>query len=94
MQPQHNPLDLIPDVIPVLRLLDGAAVISMCLIVVEQDLRLHGLTRTAATADREGRQGVLRSDSLMALFLQILGLCKDNPIYATIRPSAPLIFAE
>lgn len=33
-----NPLDLIPDVIPVVGALDDAAVVSMCLLMVEQDL--------------------------------------------------------
>ena len=33
-----NPLDLIPDALPVLGLLDDAAVVSACLALVEQDL--------------------------------------------------------
>lgn len=34
-----NPFDLVPDVLPVVGLLDDAAVVSACLSLVEQDLR-------------------------------------------------------
>ena len=33
-----NPLDLIPDALPVLGVLDDAAVVSACLVLLEQDL--------------------------------------------------------
>jgi uncharacterized membrane protein YkvA (DUF1232 family) len=34
-----NPFDLVPDALPLLGLLDDAAVVSACLSLVEQDLR-------------------------------------------------------
>ena len=37
-----NPLDLIPDVIPVIGQLDDAAVVAACLLLVEQDLHQYG----------------------------------------------------
>jgi uncharacterized membrane protein YkvA (DUF1232 family) len=33
-----NPLDLIPDVIPLIGYLDDAAVVSVCLLLIEQEL--------------------------------------------------------
>ena len=36
-----NPLDLIPDALPVVGLLDDAAVVSACLALVEQDLHAY-----------------------------------------------------
>lgn len=42
-----NPLDLLPDALPVVGLLDDAAVISMCLLCVEQDLHDYKAWRTA-----------------------------------------------
>jgi len=37
-----NPFDLIPDIIPVIGLLDDAAVVAACLLLVEQDLHQYG----------------------------------------------------
>lgn len=48
-----NPLDLIPDVIPGVGALDDAAVVSVCLLMIEQDLLAY----------RQWRQGQLPSGS-------------------------------
>lgn len=42
-----NPLDLIPDTLPLLGLVDDAAVVSACLSLVEQDLRTYRRWRQA-----------------------------------------------
>lgn len=42
-----NPLDLIPDTLPLLGLVDDAAVVSACLSLVEQDLRKYRRWRQA-----------------------------------------------
>jgi uncharacterized membrane protein YkvA (DUF1232 family) len=50
-----NPLDLVPDALPVLGALDDAAVVSACLVLLEQDL--HDYQRwlqAAAGASRAG----------------------------------------
>ncbi len=36
-----NPLDLIPDVLPVIGQVDDAAVVAGCLVLIEQDLRAY-----------------------------------------------------
>ncbi len=36
-----NPLDLIPDVLPVIGQVDDAAVVAGCLLLIEQDLRAY-----------------------------------------------------
>ncbi len=36
-----NPLDLVPDVLPIIGQVDDAAVVAACLILVEQDLRTY-----------------------------------------------------
>jgi len=50
-----NPLDLVPDVLPVVGLLDDAAVVSACVVLVEQDLHAYNAWRErqndAAAAD-------------------------------------------
>ena len=45
-----NPLDLIPDALPVLGLVDDAAVVSVCLALVEQDLYAYRTWRRATEA--------------------------------------------
>ena len=42
-----NPMDLLPDALPVVGLLDDAAVVSMCLLCVEQDLHDYRAWREA-----------------------------------------------
>jgi len=46
-----NPLDLIPDALPVLGALDDAAVVSACLVLLEQDLYDYQQWLTADTRD-------------------------------------------
>lgn len=53
-----NPLDVIPDAIPVLGVLDDAAVVSACLVLLEQDLyeykhwrQRQGETNSASSSD-------------------------------------------
>jgi uncharacterized membrane protein YkvA (DUF1232 family) len=46
-----NPLDLIPDALPVLGALDDAAVVSACLVLLEQDLYDYQQWLTADTGD-------------------------------------------
>ena len=53
-----NPLDLIPDAIPGVGALDDAAVVSLCLVLIEQDL----LTYRAWLRDR-GRRALSRDGS-------------------------------
>lgn len=36
-----NPLDLVPDVLPIIGQVDDAAVVAGCLILIEQDLRAY-----------------------------------------------------
>ncbi|MFP4227703.1 MAG: YkvA family protein [Salinivenus sp.] len=48
-----NPLDLIPDALPVLGLVDDAAVVSACLALVEQDLYAYrAWRRTGSPAEQ------------------------------------------
>lgn len=37
-----NPLDLLPDVLPIIGLVDDALVAALCLSFVERDLRIYG----------------------------------------------------
>lgn len=56
-----NPFDLIPDALPVLGALDDAAVVSACLVLLEQDLYDYKrwLRETASAADREDHEKTL-----------------------------------
>lgn len=55
-----NPFDLVPDALPLVGLLDDAAVISACLSLVEQDLRDYRAWRQTHVGD--GEQGVSEDD--------------------------------
>jgi len=48
-----NPFDLVPDALPVVGLLDDAAVVSACLALVEQDLRDYRAWRRARQQEEE-----------------------------------------
>lgn len=53
-----NPFDLVPDALPLLGLLDDAAVVSACLSLMEQDLRDYRAWRRARLAETEnGEEG-------------------------------------
>jgi uncharacterized membrane protein YkvA (DUF1232 family) len=43
-----NPLDLIPDALPVIGVIDDAAVVSVCLVLLEQDLQAYRRWRQRA----------------------------------------------
>jgi uncharacterized membrane protein YkvA (DUF1232 family) len=45
-----NPLDLIPDVIPLVGQIDDAAVVAGCLMLIEHDLRNYQAWRSASQA--------------------------------------------
>lgn len=47
-----NPFDLVPDALPLLGLLDDAAVVSACLSLVEQDLRAYRKWKRAQLTDQ------------------------------------------
>lgn len=49
-----NPFDLVPDALPLVGLLDDAAVVSACLSLVEQDLRDYRAWKRAQLPDRDG----------------------------------------
>lgn len=49
-----NPLDVVPDALPVLGLLDDAAVVSACLVLLEQDLYDYRTWRRAQQSEEEG----------------------------------------
>lgn len=55
-----NPLDLIPDALPIVGVLDDAAVVSACLVLLEQDLSDYRQWRRAQGA-REGQRKSLES---------------------------------
>lgn len=53
-----NPMDLIPDVIPGVGAIDDAAVVSLCLLLIEQDLLAYRSWRQALPSVRDtGRNG-------------------------------------
>jgi len=43
-----NPLDLIPDALPIIGVIDDAAVVSVCLVLLEQDLKAYRAWRDRA----------------------------------------------
>jgi len=45
-----NPLDLMPDVIPLVGQIDDAAIVAACLMLVEHDLRKYQAWKTSQTA--------------------------------------------
>jgi len=49
-----NPLDLIPDAIPGIGVLDDAALVSLCLVLIEQDLLAYRSWRQDALPQRAG----------------------------------------
>ncbi|PSQ93904.1 MAG: hypothetical protein BRD53_07630 [Bacteroidetes bacterium SW_7_64_58] len=61
-----NPLDLVPDALPLLGLIDDAAVVSACLSLVEQDLRDYQAWKQSRVEkddgdDEEGAQDLISS---------------------------------
>lgn len=40
-----NPLDIVPDVLPLIGQIDDAAIVAACLLLIEQDLRSYALWR-------------------------------------------------
>ncbi len=48
-----NPFDLVPDALPVVGLLDDAAVVSVCLSLLEQDLRNYQAWRRASRNEED-----------------------------------------
>jgi uncharacterized membrane protein YkvA (DUF1232 family) len=48
-----NPMDLIPDVIPGVGAIDDAAVVSLCLLLIEQDLLAYRSWRQALPSVRD-----------------------------------------
>jgi uncharacterized membrane protein YkvA (DUF1232 family) len=61
-----NPFDLVPDALPLLGLLDDAAVVSACLSLVEQDLRDYQAWKQSRVEkddgdDEEGAQDLISS---------------------------------
>jgi uncharacterized membrane protein YkvA (DUF1232 family) len=61
-----NPFDLVPDALPLLGLLDDAAVVSACLSLVEQDLRDYQAWKQSQVEeddgeDEEGAQALISS---------------------------------
>ena len=61
-----NPFDLVPDALPLLGLLDDAAVVSACLSLVEQDLRDYQAWKQSRVEedngdDEEGAQALISS---------------------------------
>lgn len=59
-----NPLDMVPDALPILGVLDDAAVVSACLVLLEQDLhdyrewrrQMGSASESNADSEREGTQ--------------------------------------
>jgi uncharacterized membrane protein YkvA (DUF1232 family) len=52
-----NPFDLVPDALPLIGVLDDAAVVSACLVLLEQDLADYRQWRVEADHKRRGQEG-------------------------------------
>jgi uncharacterized membrane protein YkvA (DUF1232 family) len=49
-----NPLDLVPDVLPIIGQVDDAAVVAACLMLVQQDLRTYRQWKLAQPGNAPG----------------------------------------